>query len=123
MKVGFLHDLYDVAVFCAKHQSGQRVELRRIENKLLIIDEAQRVWNPIQIAIAKKNQLSNDQKAFIIEKEVSEAMLVLRAVFRAVHKDSISRTVVFLLGSGRRYTLVRRMARNISSRPYPISKV
>ena len=98
--VGSLHNLYNVADFCIRHQDGKSIELRRIDHNLLIIDEAQRMWNPIQIAIAKKNKLRDDQKAFVIEKGISEAMLVLRAVFSAIHKDSMSRTVVFLLGSG-----------------------
>ncbi|GKU31434.1 DUF2075 domain-containing protein [Clostridium folliculivorans] len=98
--VGSLHDLYEVNDFCAKHKDNCSVDLKKIDNKLLIIDEAQRVWNPIQIAIAKKNKLSDDHKAFIIENEVSEAMLVLRGMFSAVHKDNNSRTIVFLLGSG-----------------------
>ncbi|OBW94133.1 DNA/RNA helicase domain-containing protein [Gallibacterium salpingitidis] len=99
--VGSLHNLYDVQKFCAKYQNGNSKEnLALSKNKLLIIDEAQRVWNPLQIALAKKNHLNDEQKAFIIEKEVSEAMLVLRAVCGAVHKDNLSRTIVFLLGSG-----------------------
>lgn len=98
--IGSLHDLYNVSDFCVRHKDKKRIALRRIENPLLIIDEAQRMWNPIQIALAKKNKLRDEQKAFVIEREVSEAMLVLRAIFSAIHKDSMSRTVVFLLGSG-----------------------
>ncbi|HYF75246.1 MAG TPA: DNA/RNA helicase domain-containing protein, partial [Candidatus Nitrosocosmicus sp.] len=92
--------LYNVSDFCKKYQDNQSVELQPVNNKLLIIDEAQRVWNPIQIALAKKNKLSSDQQAFIIKNEVSEAKLVLRAVLQAIVKDNKSRTVVFLMGSG-----------------------
>lgn len=98
--VGSLHNLYDVASFCRKYQDQENVSLDTCPNSLLIIDEAQRIWNPIQIAIAKKNKLTSKQKAFIIENEVSEAMLVLRAVMQAILKDKQSRTVVLLMGSG-----------------------
>lgn len=98
--VGSLHNLYDVNLFCAKYQDGKSLRLDSIKNNLLIIDEAQRIWNPIQIAFSKKNKLNEAQKAFVLEREVSEAMLVLRAVCQAIHQDNHSRTVVFLLGSG-----------------------
>lgn len=98
--VGSLHDLYNVSDFCNKHKNGQHIRFSGCPNKLLIIDEAQRIWNPIQIATAKKNQLSDDQKEFVIKNEVSEAMLVLRAVLQDLYRNKTSHTVVFLMGSG-----------------------
>lgn len=99
--VGSLHDLYDVSAFCRKHMGQQpKLVLQSVDNKILIIDEAQRVWNPTQVALAKKNKLNHEQQAFVIHNEISEAMLVLRAVLQATYKDETSRTVVFLMGSG-----------------------
>lgn len=99
--VGSLHDLYDVSTFCHKYmRTKENVPVQSVQNRILIIDEAQRVWNPIQIALAKKNKLNDHQKAFIIKHNVSEAMLVIREVAQAIYKDQQSRTIVFLMGSG-----------------------
>ncbi len=98
--VGSLHDIYNVKNFCKKHHDGQKIPADKCNNKILIIDEAQRVWNPIQIATARKNKLSLDEQAFVIKKEISEAMLVLRAILQSCVADKQTRTVVFLMGSG-----------------------
>lgn len=99
--VGSLHAIYNVANFCNRYYNcNKNVPEDKCNNKILIIDEAQRVWNPIQIATAKKNKLKLDEQAFIIENDVSEVLLVLRAVLRACVSDKQTRTVIFLMGSG-----------------------
>ena len=99
--VGSLHDIYNVANFCKRHNHADRsIGPDKCDNKILIIDEAQRVWNPIQLALSPKNKLNDADKAFVIKHEVSEALLVLRAVLQSCVSDMTSKTVIFLMGSG-----------------------
>lgn len=98
--VGAIHDEYNVSSFCKRFYYNEDVSLDIIRNKLLIIDEAQRIWNPMQIAVSTKNKLNDREKEFIIKNEVSEAKLILRAVMKATLNDRLSRTLVFLLGTG-----------------------
>lgn len=98
--VGSLHNLYDISTFCRTYQRNKNVIIEPCKNNLLIIDEAQRIWNPKQIAFAKKNELTDEEKVFVIEKEISEALLVFQAVFEAIKLDKKTRTIVLLIGSG-----------------------
>lgn len=97
--VGSLHHIYNTKAFCEKFKNGKKITLDYIRNKILIIDEAQRMWNPLQIAI-KNKELVEDDKVYIIQNDVSEALLVLRSIARGIIKDKESKTIVFLVGSG-----------------------
>lgn len=97
--VGSLHCAYNTKKFCIRYKDKQEINLGYTTNDLLIIDEAQRMWNPLQIAI-KDSALIDEDKAYVIEQDISEALLVLHSMVRGIGKDKKSKTVVFLIGSG-----------------------
>lgn len=103
--VGSLHQLVDVIKFCQKYHDKTSSQYKDLFNKIVIIDEAQRIWNPMQIAFSNDNKkgkkpLPDEYKHFILQNEVSEAMMLLYSAFNTVLKDHETRTLVFLIGTG-----------------------
>ncbi|WP_338472903.1 DNA/RNA helicase domain-containing protein [Niallia sp. XMNu-256] len=99
--VGSLHNIYDLKYFCRRYRDGdQRVQEPSIHNDLLIIDEAQRMWNPLQMAIDKRANHPREYIDYIIERDVSEVYIILHSLVVSMIQKKKSKTIVFLMGSG-----------------------
>jgi 8-oxo-dGTP diphosphatase len=99
--VGSLHQIYDLRRFCERYKNGNKnVESQKISNDILIVDEAQRMWNPLQMAIDKRSNFSDEYIQYILEKGLSEAFVVLHSMINGIIDKGKSKTVIFLLGSG-----------------------
>lgn len=99
--VGSLHNIYNLRKFCKKYKDkDNNVKAPIIASDILIIDEAQRMWNPLRMAIDKKENYTKEYINYIIEREISEAYIVLHSLVNSSLLTKKSKTVVFLMGTG-----------------------
>ncbi len=97
--MGRVHILYDDKNYIKNHKN------KLFNKQLILVDEAQRMWNSMKIALNKDNKnnkdvFSLDEQATIVKENISEAFLLLDAAVESINNYNKSICMVFFLGSG-----------------------
>lgn len=105
--IGRINDLYDAKKFCNKYHEKENVSVPILADQVLLIDEAQRMWNALNIATRVKRIRGNYESLFTLEEQkflyknyLSEAFLLLFSAMQGVQKDHENKNIIMFLGNG-----------------------
>lgn len=105
--IGHINELYDAENYCNKYYYNRGVELTHIDDQVLLVDEAQRMWNALNIATRTKKVrgeympvFADELQQFIYGNNLSEAYLLLYSAIQGILRDNKNKNIVMFLGNG-----------------------
>ncbi|MGL4873116.1 MAG: DNA/RNA helicase domain-containing protein [Clostridium sp.] len=105
--IGHIKELYDTKNYCQRYYDKKDIKLTHINDQVILIDEAQRLWNATSIATSKKRlrgmfvSVFDDKcKKKIYEDKISETYLILFSALQGIIKDNANKNIIMFLGNG-----------------------
>ena len=119
--IGHVNTLYNPKNYCDIYLRNKKdVNPITVDNDIILIDEAQRLWDSLNIAVRTKrvlcddqqendnnkkvyrkvNEYSDDEQEFIYGNNLSESYLILHGVVQGIIQQGNNKVVVLFVGNG-----------------------
>lgn len=105
--IGHIRELYNVSNYCNNFFFNKNEDFFRIKDQVLLVDEAQRMWNYSRIATRSKpvrgqyvQEFDFNTQCIIYRNRLSEAYLLLFSAIKSIESSNKSKNVVLFIGNG-----------------------
>ena len=106
--IGHINTLYNPKNYCNVYLHRQKnVKPLAIDEDVLLVDEAQRLWNSLNIAIRSKfngkewvDVYTNDEQDYIYGYDLSETYLLLFGAIQGIIQQQRNKCIVLFIGNG-----------------------
>lgn len=105
--IGHIRELYNVSNYCDNYFFNKNTGFSHIDDQVLLVDEAQRMWNYSNIATRLKKvrgefvpEYDVNTQRIIYRYKLSEAYLLLFSAIKGIELSNESKNVVLFIGNG-----------------------
>lgn len=104
--IGHIRELYSASNYCDNYFFNKGTGFLTIEDQVLLVDEAQRMWNYLKIATRSQKKSGKYEKEFdfntqriIYKNRLSEAYLLLFSAIKGIEKSQKSKNIILFIGN------------------------
>lgn len=105
--IGHIRELYSVSNYCDNCFFNKKTKFSEINDQVLLVDEAQRMWNCSHVATRPKEvrgryepEFDFNTQCIIYRNRLSEAYLLLFSAIKGIESSNESKNVVLFIGNG-----------------------